>query len=72
MCRELFQAAIKKYTGCPIRVFPRCHPHAHFDVFIDPKKGTITLCCSKCDRPLPTIRAKHENGTSKRDAGKGK
>lgn len=59
-CRSLFEGATKhrKELDAPIRIFPRCHPKAYLEVFVDSKKGTVILCCSACDRLVETIKAK--------------
>lgn len=54
MCKNLFTSA-KSEMGFPVRVYPKCHPRAHLDVFVDAKYRTIMLCCSKCDRPISII-----------------
>lgn len=76
MCRELFSSAAKK-LDCPIRMFPRCHPRSHLDVYVDARKRIVTLCCSKCDQIVATIKAKNgkttnEAGTTQTDAGPSK
>lgn len=66
MCNELFSQAAAK-LDCPIRLYPMCHKNAHLDVFVNAKQRTIILCCSACDRPVATIKAK--NGQRKRGLG---
>jgi len=67
MCNELFSDASRK-MDCPIRMYPKCHIRAHFDVYVDAKKREIILCCSKCDRPLPPIKVKDDKRTGGKNA----
>jgi len=61
---EIFNDASKKRTelDAPTRLFPRCHPDAFLDVFVDSKTNSIVLCCSQCDRLVATIKAKEPYG----------
>lgn len=54
MCRDLFVFAASKLR-CPIKLWPKCHPKAHLDVYVDAAKREILLCCSQCDRPVRRI-----------------
>lgn len=58
MCENLWLGAKNKDIDCPIRVTPKCHPRAHCEVFVDLKKYAIILTCSRCDRPISTVRVK--------------
>lgn len=57
MCNDLFREASGK-MDCPIRMFPKCHPRAHIEVFIDVRHRSFILCCGQCDRPVTTVVAK--------------
>lgn len=64
-CKELIEIASKlqKILDCPKKLSPKCHPRAHVEVFVDGKKGIITLVCSKCDKTISTpIRVKGIDG----------
>lgn len=54
MCAELFKIASKK-MDCPILLWPKCHPSAHLDVYVDARRHKIVLCCSQCDKPITDI-----------------
>lgn len=56
VCHDLFNGAASKNMGCPTQLTPSCHKKAAIDVYIDEKTYTITLCCSKCDRPVSVIK----------------
>lgn len=58
MCRDLFLGALKQGIDCPIRVVPFCHPKERIEVFIDGKKGIVTLCCGRCDQVVGVIYVK--------------
>lgn len=55
MCSNLFKAA-KGKLNCPIRIYPLCHPKAHFDVFVVGSRREIILSCSQCDQTFSTIK----------------
>lgn len=59
-CKELFQGVLKAQQAskmdCPLKIFPKCHRKANFDVFVDAKKKLIVLVCGKCDRTVSTIK----------------
>lgn len=69
MCHNVFDSAMKiaiaRRLDCPVRMFPRCHPKAHCEVFVNPRKREIVLTCSKCDRPITTIKARHDRRRTK-------
>lgn len=58
MCRSTLNEAASKKMDCPIRLHPRCHPKANFDVYVDAPKSQFVLCCSSCDQPVEFITAK--------------
>lgn len=60
MCRDIFIMAerMRKSLDAPIKLYTRCHPRAHIEIFVDCKKRTIILCCSKCDRLITTVKVK--------------
>lgn len=62
MCKELFAYARTISDDCPVKIMPSCHPKCHMDVFVDGRKNVVTLCCSKCDKPVAIIRIKRDNG----------
>lgn len=64
MCKNLFASA-KSKIDCPVRVYPKCHPKAHLDVFVDAKFHAIVLCCSTCDRPISIIHPREEEAKKK-------
>lgn len=62
MCKEFF-STVKSYSekikmDSPIRITPKCHPRCHCNVFAYGRKKSVTICCSKCDRPIVTIKVK--------------
>lgn len=61
-CKSLFNGASKnrKHLDAPVRIYPKCHPGAALDVYVDSVKGTIILCCAKCDRLVETIHPKRK------------
>lgn len=65
MCGNLFADAGAKKMDCPIRLTAKCHPRAHVEVFVDARNRTIILCCSKCDRPIATVKVRNGNGKKK-------
>jgi hypothetical protein len=67
VCRELFDGASRrrKELDAPTRVYPRCHPTAHMDVFVDSKNQTVILSCSACDRTISTIKTKWKPNANK-------
>jgi hypothetical protein len=69
MCKELFAYARLIDDKTPVRIHPKCHPKCHMDVFVDGPKQIVTLCCSKCDKPVAIIRVKREAGRPKNHAG---
>ena len=62
VCQELLLEASahqkKNKIKCPIRIFPKCHPKAYVDCFVDGKLKIITLVCSACDQTIATIQVK--------------
>ena len=63
-CREIMDGAVKQQAesklDCPIKLFPRCHHKAPIDIFVDGKKRTITLVCSKCDRTISQVHVRKD------------
>lgn len=59
-CQKLFEGAAhhRKELDAPIRIYPRCHPKAPVDVFVDCVGGKVTIVCSKCDRTIEEIKVK--------------
>jgi hypothetical protein len=76
-CREFIEGAARyqevnvEFKGVPIRVFPSCHPNAHWQVDVDPDKGIIHLSCGKCDKPMGRIKCKIRKNTNESGPDKG-
>jgi hypothetical protein len=64
MCHNIFSLAAKKRESldAPTKIYPKCHPRAHIDVFVDSVKMTIVLTCSKCDRMITTVKVRGQYG----------
>lgn len=58
-CRELFSEALSHSRLCPVRLFPRCHPKAFCEVFVDGRTNEIVLTCGQCDRPIARVHVRH-------------
>lgn len=76
-CSDMFENVGVKQARCgmkcPLRVFPKCHPKAYIDVFVDSRRRIITLVCGACDQTLEVIRLdKHDKRKTKTNAVPGK
>lgn len=60
-CDKLFLASElhrRDILDAPVRIYPKCHPKAHINVFCDSERAVFVLCCSKCDRVIDEVKTK--------------